>query len=498
VDMPNIDILRTEIDKFNEEMSRENYLHYSGQKDKLEIKPIYEKYGYLFTKDLAFEMRDLMQKTEKRDGENLKAIFSFVLFGWIGEKLKAEHEELANREAELKIDFRNEQIPYRSIPVRIVNIDDSDDRKELYLKKLDVDNQLTEEYHKPLLLKMWEMSELMGLGAYLPTVQTVTEVDYKNLSEIMNGFIVDTENLYVDVFDKLAKDKVGKPLSKCGYWDTGYLFRGKDFDHIFPADKLVPTMKKFFEDFGFPLDEMKAITVDVEPRPKKVPRAFCATVKVGKEVYINLQPIGGQKDYTTLLHESGHAYHYAFINPDLNVELKRLGDRAVSEGFAFLFNYLPENPLWCKRYLGVDDASGLINSELRQKLFFLRRYGAKLAYEIELHKDNILDGKDRVYKSKLQNALKFETPSENYLVDLDSGFYAADYLRAWIWEVQLRNHLEKKYGKDWFQNKAAGKEVCELWKLGKRYHVEEMARQLGYDGIDINPVKNTLIDGLKS
>ena len=36
-------------------------------------------------------------------------------------------------------------------------------------------------------------------------------------------------------------------------------------------------------------------------------RAFCAPVRVPHEVYLVLRPHGGQTDWTTFLHELGHA-----------------------------------------------------------------------------------------------------------------------------------------------------------------------------------------------
>ncbi|MFH1514346.1 MAG: hypothetical protein ABIG42_02685 [bacterium] len=494
--MADLNQLRKEIENFNREMNLENYLHFSGQKDKLEIASIYNKYSFLFTRDLALELQDSAGKYIQTGDENLNNIFGFVLFGWIGEKLKSQNEELANLQAKMKISFDGEEESYRNVPVKIMNTDNSEKRKGWYMGLVDADIELTEKFHKPMWEKIWEMTSDMGFRSYLDTCGQIHEVDYLSLSKIMNDFIAKTEELYVDVFDDYAKELAGKPLNECGYWDASYLLRGKSNDKVFSAENLIPVLRKFVSDFGFPLDDVPAIILDIEKRPKKVSRAFCAVVEIGKEVYINLQPVGGHKDYTTLLHEAGHAYHYAFANPDLKVDLSRLGDRAVSEGFAFLFNYLPENPQWCKRYLKADDVSDLVYSELRQKLFFMRRYGAKLAYEVELHKDNSLDGKAEIYKENLQNAVKFETVANNYLVDLDTGFYSADYLRAWIWEVQLRNYLMEKYGPMWFTDKRAGEEVCEMWKLGKKYPIEELARRIGYDGIDIEPLKNSLVNGL--
>ena len=47
-----------------------------------------------------------------------------------------------------------------------------------------------------------------------------------------------------------------------------------------------------------------------------------------------IQPIGGHDDWRALFHEAGHTEHYAHTSPDLPMEAKRLGDMAVTEGWA--------------------------------------------------------------------------------------------------------------------------------------------------------------------
>ena len=47
------------------------------------------------------------------------------------------------------------------------------------------------------------------------------------------------------------------------------------------------------------------IIYDLAPRPGKRSRAFCAPVRIPREVYLVLLPHGGATDYRTLLHELG-------------------------------------------------------------------------------------------------------------------------------------------------------------------------------------------------
>jgi len=120
----------------------------------------------------------------------------------------------------------------------------------------------------------------------------------------------------------------------------------------------------------------------------------------------------------------------------------------------------------------------------------LRRYGAKLLYEQELHA-GAGDPASR-YTEILGSVLKVHIAPEKYLEDVDDAYYAARYLRAWIFEVQMRHYLEREYGHAWFTQPAAGRFLVGLWRQGQRDNVVELARQMGYEGLDLEPLTEEL------
>ena len=65
------------------------------------------------------------------------------------------------------------------------------------------------------------------------------------------------------------------------------------------------------------------------------------------------------------------------------MEDKRLGDMAVTEGWASLFQHLVTEPAWLNRRLDVPRVEQLANEGAVSLLYFARRYCAKLLYEIE-------------------------------------------------------------------------------------------------------------------
>src|SRR5678809_1700456 len=92
------------------------------------------------------------------------------------------------------------------------------------------------------------------------------------------------------------------------------------------------------------------IIYDVGDRPGKRARAFCAPTRVPEEVYLVLRPHGGQSDYTTLLHEAGHALHFANVRDDYPFEYRWLGDNSITESYAMLFDHRIQDKGWLLRY----------------------------------------------------------------------------------------------------------------------------------------------------
>ena len=98
-----------------------------------------------------------------------------------------------------------------------------------------------------------------------------------------------------------------------------------------------------------------------------------------------IQPQGGPDDWYALFHEAGHTEHFAFTEPDLQMEEKRLGDNAVTEGWAMLFDHLIDDRAWLSSMLSFPRPDVFAAEGAVQLLFYVRRYCAKLLYEIEFH-----------------------------------------------------------------------------------------------------------------
>ena len=199
------------------------------------------------------------------------------------------------------------------------------------------------------------------------------------------------------------------------------------------------------------------------------------------EIYLVISPVGGHDDYEALFHEAGHVEHYAHTDAGLEFEYRRLGDNSVTESFAFLIEGMTSHPAWLESRLGVADPEQIARHTLAVRLIFLRRYAAKLEYELELHAEGArLDAMAARYSQLLGDATAVPWPRANWLADVDPAFYVACYLRAWALEAIWRRALTERFGESWFAEPAAGVWLRGLWRNGQRLRADELlAETLG-------------------
>jgi hypothetical protein len=205
-------------------------------------------------------------------------------------------------------------------------------------------------------------------------------------------------------------------------------------------------------------------------------------------VVLVIQPMGGPDDWHALFHEAGHTEHYANTAPGLPVEDRRLGDNAVTEGWATLFELLVDDPVWLSRRLDFGRPDDFAAEAAAIRLYLVRRYAAKLLYELELHAGADLDTARARYAELLEEATKIEPSSADFLADVDPGFYAQSYLRSWAFEARMSLFLREEFGTAWFTRREAGSLLRELWAEGQRLTADELIAELDGSRLELEAI----------
>ena len=151
------------------------------------------------------------------------------------------------------------------------------------------------------------------------------------------------------------------------------------------------------------------------------------------------------------------------------------------------------NPAWLRARLGIEDATAIAEQARAAKLIYLRRYAAKLGYELELHDEPpALDPLREVYARRLSGALHVDWPGGSWLSDVDAFFYAACYIRAWALETHVRRVLGERFGEQWFDEREAGDFLKGLWKDGQRLSADELLGELTGEQLDFSALLEDL------
>ena len=483
-----LDRLDAAAEEFSTATMREYYLNGSGQKRELEIQPVYERYAWLFDR----EMVEAVLAAQLSD-ERLPHLRQFVVEGYLERAVAGVTEELAGRETNDIVEWDGQEVSYRSLPVLIANEAEPRRRHALDALRLHLtsgQNGLRERRWEVLYGRAMEL----GFNLYAALWDEVKGLDLDHLAAQMQDFLRRTEGPYRSELRRRLAD-AGMPPAWAEKSDLAYLFRAPDFDPIFDGERLLPALTATLRSLGIDPDRQGNVHLDTEQRPLKSARAFCAPIRIPDEVMLVISPHGGQDDYQALFHEAGHAQHFAHTDPALPFAFRGLGDNSVTEAHAFLVEHLLTNSTWLRLYLDFAEADGYLAFNRFRKLYMLRRYAAKLLYELHLHRSGEPRGHGKLYADLLTATLAVRYAAEDYLADVDDGFYVAQYLRAWIFEAQHRRYLEDRYGSEWFLDREAAEAVRAMWGTGQRYDAGRLARQIGYDGLDADPLIQELSVG---
>jgi oligoendopeptidase F len=479
-----LDDFRDEADRFIAEVDEEYYLHYAGLKESLELEQIYERHD---------ELTKL--ETAKRLEAAPTELWRFACEGFLGNLTRSHQEQLAKVESELEPEIDGERIPFRMLRPVIANEADRDRRQRLEETRL----RLTDEELNPVYLDAAridrEAVRQLGAANYYELYQRFG-FHLDELAAQCTEVLDATEGLWEETGDRLFRERLGVSLAEARAWDVPRLFRAPEWDKAFPSGAMLPALEASLRDLGIDLASQENVHLDIEQRPAKSPRAFCSPIEVPDKVMLVIQPIGGRDDWEALFHEAGHAEHYAHTSPDLPLEARRLGDMAVTEGWAMLMQHLVMEPRWLQRRLDVPRVEQLANEGAASLLYFVRRYSAKLLYEIEFFRaDDPASMKDR-YVELLSEAYRFPAAPENYLSDNDGSFYVSGYLRSWAFEAQLREFLRSEFGNDWFTRREAGDLLRELWSLGQGPTAEELLYEVTGARLEMSAVTERVREGL--
>jgi hypothetical protein len=471
-----------------------------GEKETSEQAQIVARYTDLFSRAQLDALREAEAAAPPEEHERLYRLLKTCEGGIITAELAEQADELENALLAARVPFRGEDLPLRTAQARLAVLADYGERDELGNLQADVSAGFNDRRLE--LLRAGEELEADVSGDPDPVRRNEEEkgISLRGLAEILAGTSGRIDDPYGAMrerwFEKLlGPEREAVPSS----FHSAYMRRLSPLESTYTKERAVEICLDTLSGLGFDL-ENEPIKLDLEDRPQKSPRACVIASDPPEIVHLITRAQGGLHDYQAFLHEAGHALHYAGCDPSLPYAFRKLArDHALTEIYSYILEAISKEPAWHERYFGLPAEQAEENAEatIFLEALLFRRYVAKLQFELDFWSRFAEDGgTPDGYAERLTAATGIAYREDNYLADMDSGFYSADYLRAWIRCAQLRNYLVGLAGEEWWRSRETGDFLRELFREGTKPSSEDIAARLGFDPLDTGPLVEEL-DGAR-
>jgi hypothetical protein len=496
------DRLREDGQRFMEEVSREYYLAHAGLKPTADLQVIYERHAAILGEDaLEFVREEFRGAAPGSDTQrSARLMLEWLTDSVAGRALAGLDEREIEWEGSAIVRLEDgREIPYQRASIDIGNASNRDERMLIERGRARIVAAELAPLRRERFQREKELIEGMEIApSFNATFEALSGVDLGGLVAECEQFLRDTQAMWDDVYAETVRTKLHMDPGEATRADALHLLRAQEFDAHFPSASMEASIRRQTSEMGIDPDAGGRIIYDTGEREGKRARAFCAPVRVPSEVYLVLRPHGGQADYRTLLHELGHALHFAYTRPDYPFEWRWLGDNSVTEGYAMLLDHLMHDAGWLARYteLGRRHAPTFLRTVGFEELHFLRRYCAKLIYETAVYGGELSwDSLPDLYVDRLTSATTFQYDGADAFVDVDPRFYAARYLRAWQLQALLTETLIERFNEDWWRNPRAGPWVIgALFGEGQRELAGELAERATGRTLSFAPLVRAIED----
>jgi hypothetical protein len=481
------------LEKYLYERSEEWRAVRVGEKEVSEQAEIVRRYADLFSREQLDALRETEEQSSGDERELLYRLRKTCESGLISAQLAEREDELENRFLAERVTFRGEEMPLRNAQAKLAVLPGYADREELGAIQADASARFNPDRVELMRANEELAADLSGIEDAIARNEEEKDISLHELSRALHDASREATVSYEALRDRwfarlLGDERADVPSS----FHTAWMRRLSPLEATYTKDRATEVCLQTLEALGFDLEAQPNIRLDLDDRPQKSPRACVIASDPPKVVHLITRAQGGLHDYQAFLHEAGHALHYAGCDPNLPYVFRRISrDHALTEIYSYIVEAISREPEWHELYFGLTPEQARENAEATTFLEALlyRRYEAKLRYELDFWSRFMVDGGDPdIYERFLTDATGVRYRRDNYLADMDAGFYSADYLRAWIRSAQLRSYLVREVGEDWWRNRATGDLLTELFREGTKPTSEEIAGRLGFEPLDTKPL----------
>jgi hypothetical protein len=442
----------------------------------------YAGHEALFTPE-SIQKIDRLRRLSK-DPKEIRAL-TYLLAHFVGEYLAAQLQDLtdaiANLEASLTFTLDGKDHRYGELDRLLAQESSATRRRALYqaatpaVQRLSASVRRREE-------KKTELVAALGYPSYEAFGAELRQADPKRLALLAEEVLSATEEPWSMVLARLGRRELDLPPDQLRRADFPRLFRLKAADAQFPAATQLARAGQTTQGMGIALGELRNLRIDSQDLPQRPERALAVGVEVPGDVRLAHRPVAGVRAQAALLAEVGRALHLCFTG-ESRFELTKLGDVAVGEAYAVLFEDLVADPIWLEEHAGLsgDKLDEHLSASAAHSLHRIRVTAGRLLYQLELRRRGLQDA-TAIYGPVMARA--YGVPmgpedEERALVELEDFYQSADNFRAWFLAGQLQAHLKARSGPAWWHNPESVDFLKPLWARGRAATVREVVALIG-------------------
>jgi hypothetical protein len=493
-----IESYRTRLEEFEQNLNRELYRYRSGLKDRLDLVSLYSNYSDFFCLESIREI-DSALKIESFESrrKSLEKILLFLMDQYLDFHTAALNEESLRIQAKQNLTWEGREIPVSHATALLRTESDALRRRKLserHGKALEESAGLRQRK----IAQLGAAAADLGFNNYVEARERISGVQYENLLSAYEEILRRFEDGYWERLRVSMEATLGVPFHEAGSWDVAHWEGKNDQPLVFAEGNLLGVVESTVSELGIRPEQSEAVSLDLERTVSKQPGACCIPIRIPDEIKIVMTPGDGSRHYAALMHECGHAYHFAWTSPSLPPEHRLLGDRALSESYAFLIERFLQEREWLTRMLRFPKSESFLRFQALHRIFLIRLCVGNLRFALRIHGNRSFDDAPHIYSETMQLHTGLRHTPELWSADLADPFACADYLRGWALEAMLREHLCTRYGTGWAGNRSAAGFLKEIWETGLLYRADELCREIGFGDLEPQLLADKLWEGLQN
>lgn len=457
-----------------------------------------QRFAHLWTREaineLTLKLEELSphQETERAARSRL---LGYAQHQFIDSQTIELQRELQSCQQQARFNWREASLSASDALTLIGQQKSEHERRELEARRLEAlrscDDLRAERFERER-----EASCTLGFNSRQELNNALTGVsDLSALVRAAEKFLAQTASSYQDLLRRIAaqlKSDVAAPLTYADYQFWRQTMRAGKFGRL--------VQQAFHETlFGLGIRPAQQNNLRVE---KGSPATNCFPLDAPHKVVFATGPTETVALAARFFYEGARAQHFAWSSADLAErypEFIYTLDCATNQSYGFLFNYFLEDENWMREHSGFhreDEVSDAMASYAFLHLHHVRRAcaGTLLAHTLAGSESFSSEQAGESYAALYTEATGFTYHPAQYLSDVEALSGETMFLRAWGFTANLQEYFRSRYGRSWWTRRAAGDELIDLWNTASRYHVEELAQQLGTGELDYELLAENFIN----